>query len=441
MPLLKKRKTRPLLLLMIGLFTVTEIVVLSPSPLEEARVSIGPANPENFISPVKGALAPGIPPNRIAEYAVDKFNYVSVQNGEKQWKIEATQAFMYNPDRLVHALHVKAFLFETDDAATVVTGKEAKYIFNQRDLEIFGDVHTVFSDGFELYSDYLRYLPNEKRIIIPRDYRVKGEGKQGDGQKMRFISQGMDYKMAKAEIILPEAVHMILTKEPPPSSTVPVVPLVLTKNPTPKDDPSKSQSPDPKKGQKNERKNERKNDPKNDWSLIESDHCLIYREQSLAHFTMYPNRRDSERFVHITQPGLFARSRKAELLYGSQSEAVDYLTALEDVLIKEIEKETPIPKAQLAIAKSIVPDSEALVPKPIPSKAVTPPAKSPTLRYGTGGRADFDNVDNKITLTEYPQVYQNNDTVTGDVIILHRDSDIIEVNHSNAFSEGVEDSQ
>jgi len=58
------------------------------------------------------------------------------------------------------------------------------------------------------------------------------------------------------------------------------------------------------------------------------------------------------------------------------------------------------------------------------------------MKYATGGRADFDSHKNVIVLTEYPQVYQDEDTVTGDKILLHRDTDIIEVEHSNAFSQG-----
>jgi lipopolysaccharide export system protein LptA len=60
----------------------------------------------------------------------------------------------------------------------------------------------------------------------------------------------------------------------------------------------------------------------------------------------------------------------------------------------------------------------------------------PSQRYGTGGRADFESQRNVIVLREFPQVYQDRDTVTGDVIIVHRDTDIVEVEHSNAFSEG-----
>ena len=58
------------------------------------------------------------------------------------------------------------------------------------------------------------------------------------------------------------------------------------------------------------------------------------------------------------------------------------------------------------------------------------------LKYATGGRADFDSTHDVIKITEFPQCYQDNDTVTGDIIIMHRDTDLVEVEHSNAFSQG-----
>jgi lipopolysaccharide export system protein LptA len=57
-------------------------------------------------------------------------------------------------------------------------------------------------------------------------------------------------------------------------------------------------------------------------------------------------------------------------------------------------------------------------------------------RYATAGQADFDSAQDIVVLTKFPQVYEGDDTVTGDRIILHRDSDVIEVEHSNSFTSG-----
>lgn len=136
-----------------------------------------------------------------------------------------------------------------------------------------------------------------------------------------------------------------------------------------------------------------------DRTDIRSDRATILRDRKTAHFTMERFRPLQSRFVEITQPTLHARSRTAELNYGDSSQMVHYLVAKEDVLIRELAKDAP-------------------------------------LKYATGGKASFDANRNQVVLTEFPQVYQDHDTVTGEVIILHRDTDIVEVEHSNAFSQG-----
>jgi lipopolysaccharide transport protein LptA len=106
-----------------------------------------------------------------------------------------------------------------------------------------------------------------------------------------------------------------------------------------------------------------------------------------------------EKFVHITQPRFKVRSRRVDLEYGSVIRELHLMTAFEDVFLQEV-------------------------------------GELKSLRYGTSGRADFDTKRNVIILKDFPQVYQDQDTVTGDVIIMHRDSDIVEVEQSNAFNDG-----
>lgn len=351
---------RPFVLGAIVLFTIAEIVAFSPSSLEEVDSSLE-EDPADLVGDHNEVtLATGIPKDVVPDYSIDGFDYVSTQAGEKQWKLLAKRAYLYNSNKLVHARTVNAFLYDSEDQITTITGKEAKYFMNQRDLEVFGSVVTRFPDGFVIESEYLRYLPKEKRIEIPLQYEVKGYGKQPDGQYLSFRSRGLDYVMGDAQIYLPDYVRLEMTKDT---------------------------------GNRVESK---------DRTVIESDHCMIYRNKQLAHFTMRANRPLKEKFVHITQPNLDVKSRTSDLNYGDYDQLVKYMVAYDDVLIKEENKDDG------------------------------------SLRYATSGRADFETKRNVIILTHFPQVYQNNDTVTGDVIILHRDTDIVEVEHSNAFSEGTE---
>jgi hypothetical protein len=164
----------------------------------------------------------------------------------------------------------------------------------------------------------------------------------------------------------------------------------------------------------------RRSDPK-DTTTIESDHALMDRVKQISYFTMFPTRPLAKKFVHVMQPTLDTISRRAELNYGDSAKILQYLTAYDDVLIREL---TPPP------------ETTTLGAPPLEK----PEKKESSFKYATGGRADFDSKNSIVKLTQYPQVYQDADTVTGDIIILHRDTDIVEVEHSNAFSEGTPDS-
>ena len=141
-------------------------------------------------------------------------------------------------------------------------------------------------------------------------------------------------------------------------------------------------------------------------TLLVSDHALIHRDRSIVDFMMAPQRPDKTRFVQIYQPTLYARGRTGKLKYGSGVNLLQDMTLFDDVFVEEFTDKDGV--------RSI-------------------------SRYGTGGQGDFDSRHNTVVLTIYPQVYQDEDTLTGDKITLHRESDIIEVEHSNGFSTGNDD--
>jgi len=352
-----QRHIRPFLLVGTVLLVIGQIVVLSPASLEESR-NVVLVEPEKLLEWVSGqphsqqVLATGIPTGRIPDYSVDQFDFLSSREGSRDWRLQAIRAHLFNQERLVHATTVKAYLFDSEGKTTIVTGKEAKYFMNARDLEIFGDVRTVFPDGFELKSEYLRYRPNERRVQIPATYAVQGNGVDVD-QSIAFTSMGFDFSMARQVITLPAAVRLTMKKTPP---------------------------------------------AKSDATVIESDRCVIHRRTKIANFSMSPGRANADKFVWIRQPTLLVKSRRAELRYGDSTTELHYMTASQDVLIRET-------------------------------------GNGSALRYATAGQADFDTQENRIVLSEFPQVYQDNDTVVGDMVVLHRDTDIVEVRNSNAFTQ------
>jgi hypothetical protein len=116
---LRRKHLRTLFLLAIGTLIVTQIVALSPSTLEENRPGPISIEPEALILDHQPSIIKGFPRKQIAEYGVEDFRYVSVQNGIKQWRIEAKYAFLYNnPERLVHARELTTFLFDPQDKIT-----------------------------------------------------------------------------------------------------------------------------------------------------------------------------------------------------------------------------------------------------------------------------------------------------------------------------------
>lgn len=359
---------RSVLIAVTMVLIIVQIVALSPSSLEETPLPSG-IEPKTLMQEALPRLATGIPANKIPDYSVDEFHYVSTQGGRKQWKLVAEKAFLYNRERLVHARTIVAYLYDPNGETTVVTGKEAKYHMDERDLEVFGAVQTRFPDGFQTQSEYLRYRPSLRHVDIPVAYLVEGDGDEKDGQHLAFTSQGLEFAMEKSEIYLPAAVHLTMTKK---------------------------------------QKSETQGVP--DTTRVESDHCAIDRKKRLARFTMASHRPLNVRFVQITQPTLFVRSRWADLNYGDYSELLQYMVAHEDVLVRELGQE----KAEV---------------------------EEKSLRYATSGRADFDTRRNVITLTEFPQVYQDSDTITGEKILLYRDTDVVEVEHSNAFIDGQQQPQ
>ena len=258
-------------MIMVVAFIIAEIVALSPSTVEEGGTKTAAVDPESLMDDEEATLATGIPQNRIAEYTVDQFQYVSTQGGEKQWKMIATKAFLYSKEKIVHARQVRAFLYDPDGNITIVTGKEAKYFMDKRDLEVFGEVHTVFPDGFVLDSDYLRYRPGDRKIEIPVQYFVKGDGHEKEGQNTKFESHGLDYAMGASTIILLQEVTLTMEKRTQAA-------------PSPK--PTLAQAATP--AQETER------------TVIQSDRAVIYRDKQVAHFTMNADRPLATRFVRIT---------------------------------------------------------------------------------------------------------------------------------------------
>jgi lipopolysaccharide export system protein LptA len=351
-------------------------VAFSPSRLEEEGAP--EAIDAESLRPnyTDSFVTPTIPMDRIPEYTVEGFQQVSTQAGTKQWLIQADRAFYYQTDGIVHARDVHADLYDAQGKITVVTSKEAKYFMSTKKLELFGDVKTVYPSGLETMSPYMLYQGGTKDVTIPINYPVEGHS----------IPSRMSPSAEHFEFHSKGLHYVGSTDRVDLLSDVGVRIL----------------KPDPKRGM--------------EVTTIDSDHATIDRKKDLIRFTMLEARPSELRFVKITQPGMTSKSRRAEFRMNAKPRKLRTIKALEDVKIEERPK---IP-ADASVAERRR-------------------AKNADTRYATAGIAEFDSDKNLIILRDYPQVYQGRDTITGETIIVHRDSDLVEVDQSNAFSEGEPD--
>lgn len=356
----------------VGFVIFVQILAFSPSRLEE-EAPPPQVRESELLPPTEGSLvAPTLPKDRVPEYTVEGFQYVSAQAGVKQWKLNADQAFFYQKDGLVHTQNVHAIIYDAKGTETLVTAREAKYFFVSQDLELYGQVTTTFPDGMVTVTEYMKYEAKTRELTVPTEQLVTGKSQPTPRREaLEFESHGLTYRDAT------QKVHLLSRVK------------VTSQRPT-------------KTGATEE-------------AVIESDRAVIDRAKDVATFSMNESRDEKLRFVHLTQPGLKARARRAEFRYGAKDRRLRTVRAMEEVKIEE----TPA------------------APR---DSATNPRSRAPQTRYATAGNAEFDSIRNRIVLRDFPQVYQDRDTITGEVIIVHRDTNQVEVEQSNAYSDGNDES-
>ncbi|MBC7386131.1 MAG: LPS export ABC transporter periplasmic protein LptC [Cryobacterium sp.] len=356
-----------------GLIIFLQIVAFSPKRLEQETAPTEITADTLRPTYTDSFVEPTIPKDRVPEYTVEGFQTVSAQSGIKQWRIQAEHAYFYQTDGIVHAREVKSDLYDAQARITKVTSKEAKYFMTSKDLELFGDVRSRMPSGLETLGPYMRYDAATKDLHVPAAYPIEGNSFEEDPKKK--VTESFDFKSQGLHYIGREDRADLLSHV-----------VVHVKKVTPKG---------------------------MEITTIESDRAVIDRKKDRIFFTMLDSRPDDQRYVNISQPGMTSQSRRAEFRINANPKKLRTILALDDVKIVENPKESEL-TASIAERR----------------RARTEP------RRATAGVAEFDSMENLIILRDYPQVYQDHDTITGDVIIVHRESDIVEIDQSNAFSEG-----
>jgi LPS export ABC transporter protein LptC len=356
-------------------------------------------------------LAQGIPERR-PDYVIQQFDLVSSERGKKEWKVISDQAFLYEDDGITHLQAVRAWIYNSKGEATEVTSIEGKYTKNNRAIELYGNVDARLPDGFVIHSDYMIHIPDNHTVETPIPWPVTGDGRQ------MLQKQGAPPKTPTRETdqtLMFSSVGARANSETGRIDLLAGAVITLDR----KDALKPEQSFSERRGLPDDRK-----DPGvPDRTVIVSDTATVLRSKKEALFKMSERTPLAQRYVRVLQPRTYARGRTAKVMYGDKAQRLNWLELDDDVLIKD--RDTT--------------ETEASV-QPLPSGSPVPqiklqPTKKP-VSYATAGRAEFDSESDKITLKVFPQAYQEEDTLTGDWMILHRNSDIIEVLHGNAYSTG-----
>lgn len=356
-------------------------------------------------------LAQGIPERR-PDYVIQQFDLVSSERGKKEWKVISDQAFLYEDDGITHLQAVRAWIYNSKGEATEVTSIEGKYTKSNRTIELYGNVDARLPDGFLIHSDYMIHVPDNHTVEAPVPWPVTGDGRQmmqkpGAPQKnqvkesdqtLMFSSIGARANSETGRIDLLAGAVVTLDRKD-------------------------ALKPEQSFSERRSLPDDRKDPGVPDRTVIASDTATVLRSKKEALFKMSERTPLAQRYVRVLQPRTYARGRTAKVTYGSKAQRLNWLELDDDVLIKD--RDTT--------------ETEASV-HPLPSGSPVPqvkpqPSKKP-VSYATAGRAEFDSESDKITLKVFPQAYQEEDTLTGDWMILHRNSDIIEVLHGNAYSTG-----
>ena len=353
-----------LLLTVVGLLIFGQIVAFWPSstPRETAAPVAGSLPGEEQTSPFSGFEAPdGAAP----DYTIGSFRYVSVARGAKQWELHATEARFYSPRDLVLATEIQASLFSDApgrDHAVRVSGRESRYSVSTRVLEVGGSVVARFPDGSELRSEYLRFDPVARTVLIPGEYAVSGTGPASGRTRIEFRSRGLHGELARGSFSLQRDVELRAFSRAKPGAAP---------------------------------------------AIFHAARAVIERNEGVARL-LSEKTETAEGFVTLRHEGdttLVARSRTMEVRTDAGTPGKNSsFTAIGDVRIEEWKRGT----AQ----------------------------QGSPFRHSTSGRAEFHPEESEFVLTEYPQAYQGEDTMTGDVIRVDRKNDRVEVENTNAISRG-----
>jgi LPS export ABC transporter protein LptC len=312
------------------------------------------------------------------EYRTQDFSAYQIKNGTPALHIQAKQMEYTKAKKQIQLMSVTLTLFDKQNAhlpSATIQSERASVDVDSQLIIAQKNVQTRFQDGFTFKSQELHYDPQNHWMKVPENLAVKGYGLIHDSQDDSTQRTTTDKKDPSRLNFASLGMLFDLS-----SQTIHLSQNVFV-NFTHHDPTSPT--------------------PQN--TKIRSDHCKIDRKTSEADFLMNSNRPLSEQFVYIEQTDLTAKARKCKVNYHTDhlpsSSPIKVIQAYEDVRIEELSDQT-------------------------------------LTRYSTCGLALFNPEKKQIWLEQFPQVYQDNDTITGERIIIFQDTQVVEIEQPNGLSQG-----
>jgi lipopolysaccharide transport protein LptA len=343
--LVKDSQLQSFLLLGLAIFFLAHFMLLSPSSLEDDFTGVRVVHPKDLLSFLQNeseTIAKIVPTTVVPDYSIRDLNYYASSETEKNWRLQARKANMYQKDQLMHTRDMTLTLQD----GTVVTAKEGVLHTETNEMEFFGNVNTYFTNGTHTVSEYGKALTKPViDISVPLTEWVHGD-KTDAHSRVEFKSMGLSYVEtgAKDLKLLSEVEFNVFTDKK---------------------------------------------------TRIVSDYAVYDQIHNRGTFSMNDQRPLDQQFAQVFQSDMYLKSRTLVMNLGDQRQLLT-IVAIDDAYLRD--------------------------------------SKDPLhVSTGTAGKATYYDLSDEVYLTDFPQVYQDSDTITGDLIIFHRKQDVVEAKQSNAI--------
>jgi len=124
---------------------------------------------------------------------LEKIQFVEDKQGRRTWELEAKSVRQYEDQDLIVLEDVKVTVFTKEGRAFVLSGKQATFHQDSKDMELEGDVLLTSSDGYRLKTRSIAYRHEERKAqtadpveIEGEEIRVKGNGMVVDIEARTF---------------------------------------------------------------------------------------------------------------------------------------------------------------------------------------------------------------------------------------------------------------